>query len=502
MNHRHATSIIAMTAALSASAAMADVTAADVWSNQQAFYEAMGVSLGGLLTNGALVAPELNVILPQGIATMQVTTDASVSMIENSDGTVTISYPSPMSITVAGGAPGEGSFTLDFTMTHDSYDITASGQPGDITYVSSGQNLRFEPSNLQLDGTPEIGMTMSGFLSLDSWIGTSQVTEGKLITYTANSETGLSVAEFSFAVDDIVSNTSQTTLPLTSAVALSLPVGGSDPMNLSAALRDGLSVMVESTGEGSSSESSVTMGGRPMNNQSTTTGPQTAMIRVDETGAVVSAEASDFDITMNEPEIFPGDLEFGIDAITAAYDIPLNASEDPQDFRIATSLTGLTLADTIWNLFDPAAMLPRDPADISYDVTGIGTNGTDLLDIMGLMQLSGPPAIEVDEVTIENLRISAVGAEVTAAGAMTFDWTDFQTIPGIARPEGTVTVNINGANGLMDTLAAMGLIPEEELMMPRMMMGMFSTPVGDDMLQTVLEVNSEGHVLANGQRLQ
>jgi hypothetical protein len=35
-----------------------------------------------------------------------------------------------------------------------------------------------------------------------------------------------------------------------------------------------------------------------------------------------------------------------------------------------------------------------------------------------------------------------------------------------------------------------------------MMMGMFATPVGDDMLETVLEVNDQGHVLANGQRLQ
>jgi hypothetical protein len=48
----------------------------------------------------------------------------------------------------------------------------------------------------------------------------------------------------------------------------------------------------------------------------------------------------------------------------------------------------------------------------------------------------------------------------------------------------------------------MGLIPEGDLMMPRMMMGMFATTVGDDMLESVLEVNSEGHVLANGQRLQ
>ncbi|MBT5294670.1 MAG: DUF2125 domain-containing protein, partial [Octadecabacter sp.] len=70
------------------------------------------------------------------------------------------------------------------------------------------------------------------------------------------------------------------------------------------------------------------------------------------------------------------------------------------------------------------------------------------------------------------------------------------------RPEGQVNFVINGVNGLVDNLILMGLIPEDEAMMPRMMMGMFTTPVGDDMLTSTIEVNSEGHVLANGQRLR
>jgi hypothetical protein len=51
-------------------------------------------------------------------------------------------------------------------------------------------------------------------------------------------------------------------------------------------------------------------------------------------------------------------------------------------------------------------------------------------------------------------------------------------------------------------LIQMGLIPEDQAMMPRMMLGMFATPVGDDMLTSTIEVNAEGHVLANGQRLR
>ena len=36
----------------------------------------------------------------------------------------------------------------------------------------------------------------------------------------------------------------------------------------------------------------------------------------------------------------------------------------------------------------------------------------------------------------------------------------------------------------------------------RMMMGLFAVPTGEDTLTSVIEVNDQGHVLANGQRLK
>lgn len=99
MTYRLATSFIALSTALAAPA-LADVNAADVWSNQQALYGAIGATLSGDISGDQLNNPEINVILPQGVASFQIKTD-SVMMTENSNGTVTISYPSPMSISVA-----------------------------------------------------------------------------------------------------------------------------------------------------------------------------------------------------------------------------------------------------------------------------------------------------------------------------------------------------------------------------------------------------------------
>ncbi len=500
MKTRLITSSVALATAIGAPA-IADVTAADVWANQQALYASMGITLAGDLDGDSLTNPEMNVVLPQGLASVQIKAD-DITMVTNSDGTVTISYPSPMTIEFSGGAKDAGSFSGVAVLTNEGHTVTASGEPGDIAYVSEGTGLRMQFADVEVTGGETESFALEGWVTLDSFSGETRVTEGNLISYTAQTETGESAADFTVTIDNVVSRSTQTTLPVESSFVMTLPAGGSDLMNLSAALRDGLTLAMESKGAGSSSTSETLLDGEPLNTQSTSTGTQDFAMTFGEEGLVISGEAEDFDMVMNDPLVFPGDLEFGVEGLSIAYDFPLNASDEPQDFRVATAMTGITLGDTIWNLFDPAAQLPRDPADVSFDITGVGTNGMDLLDFAAMAEMFGPPPVQVDEVTIHDLRVAAVGAEATAEGAMTFDWTDFNTIPGMPRPEGAVTININGANQLMDKLVAMGLIPEEELMMPRMMMGMFATPVGDDMLESVIEVNDQGHVLANGQRLQ
>ncbi|SLN35238.1 DUF2125 domain-containing protein [Pseudooctadecabacter jejudonensis] len=503
MNRTLSTSLFALGTALGtvlASPALADVTAADVWANQQALISAAGGTLSGDLSDGS-VAPELNFILPQGAGSMQLTADA-ISMTDNADGSVTISYPSPMNFTISGGAAGEGSFTATMVLTHDSYTATATGERGDIAYETRGETLRVEVTNLTVDGNGPENFDMTGFLEMAEFANDSRITEGNLISYVAQSMTGESNADFTFIADNVSSTSTQITRPTQTNITASLPVGGSNVMNLSQAMRDGLNVAIESVGQGTTQTSLTSLNGDTLNRQETSTGEQTFAMSLGEDGFKIDVDASNFDFLMNDPLIFPGDLEFAMAGISANYDLPLNASDEEQDFRVATSLNGVTMADTIWNLFDPAGLLPRDPAEITFDLTGTGTSGIDLLDFAALGQMAGPPPIEVDQVTIENLRIAALGAEASAQGSMTLDWTDFQTIPGVPRPEGAVKININGANQLMDTLVQMGVIPAEELMMPRMMMGMFATPVGDDMLETVIEVNEQGHVLANGQRLQ
>ena len=66
-----------------------------------------------------------------------------------------------------------------------------------------------------------------------------------------------------------------------------------------------------------------------------------------------------------------------------------------------------------------------------------------------------------------------------------------------------VDLTLTGGNALIDKLIAAGLLPEEQAMGARMMMGLLAVPgQTPDTLNSRIEINAQGHVLANGQRIQ
>ncbi|WP_322895046.1 MULTISPECIES: DUF2125 domain-containing protein [unclassified Yoonia] len=201
------------------------------------------------------------------------------------------------------------------------------------------------------------------------------------------------------------------------------------------------------------------------------------------------------------------DLPFPIDVSLAEYGItfemPLGQAETPQPFALGVDLVDLTLSDMIWSLFDPDSVLPRDPATVQIGLSGLARPLFDMLDPAQeeAMMASDLP-FELDSVDLTQFNLAIAGATATGEGAFTFDNDDLTTFAPYPRPEGAVSVTINGLNALLDNLVTMGLIPEQDLMGPRMMMGMFARSTGDDQLETNLEVTPDGQVLANGQRIR
>ena len=193
-------------------------------------------------------------------------------------------------------------------------------------------------------------------------------------------------------------------------------------------------------------------------------------------------------------------MNFSLAEYGLGFEMPLSESDTPSDFSALVNISELTVNEEIWAMLDPGAILPRDPLTALIDIAGTATLLMDLTDQPmdgDMMMMDGPPAL-LNSLSLNSLNLAVGGAQVTGTGAFTFDNDDMTTVPGMPRPEGEANFEINGVNGLINKLVEMGLIPEDQAMMPRMMIGMFGLPVGDDMLTTKVAVDAAGAITING----
>ncbi|MFN3937198.1 MAG: DUF2125 domain-containing protein [Gemmobacter sp.] len=200
--------------------------------------------------------------------------------------------------------------------------------------------------------------------------------------------------------------------------------------------------------------------------------------------------------TIPVPEINVTAAEYGIGIL-----LPVAETGEPADFEALLRVVDLALPDDIWGMFDPMGAMPRDPATLILDARGKLLVLADLFSPETAQ--SGAPPFAVEAVDLTELRVKAIGAELTGAGAFTFDNDDLETFDGMPRPTGAVDLTLVGGNALIDRLVSMGMLPQDQAMGARMMMGLFGRPgAGEDTLTSRIEVTPDGAVLANGQRIQ
>jgi Uncharacterized protein conserved in bacteria (DUF2125) len=190
---------------------------------------------------------------------------------------------------------------------------------------------------------------------------------------------------------------------------------------------------------------------------------------------------------------FPVDVSLAESAFN--FEMPVVSGPDSKPFAFLMKLADLSVSDGLWDMFDPGKQLPRDPATLLVDATGMATLTVDIMDPANANSTAAPG--QLDAVNLNALQLKIAGAELTGSGAATFDNT-----AGVPKPLGAVDLKLVGANALIDKLVAMGLIPEDQAMGARMMMGMFAVPAGEDELTSKIEFKEDGGIYANGQRIQ
>lgn len=274
-----------------------------------------------------------------------------------------------------------------------------------------------------------------------------------------------------------------------------------------------------------------------------TAGGAEVSFRLAQDGLAYQGAASDLAVEVMATGM-PVPVSYALEEATFDLQGPVMAAEAPAPFKFAYSLGGVTLGDEVWGLFDPAKQLPRDPASLDLDLTGMVRLTGDLFDPRWMAAASGeaegaadaadageatapadaddpaavegaeaevpadgstedtaskaPTPFEVTEVTINQFALNAAGVKAEATGKLAAPEGG-----DISAPVGSISARYEGLNGLIDTLVAMGVISQDEVMGYRMMLTMFARPgEGNDVLTTELQFNEGGEVLANGQKIK
>ena len=509
----------AATAGLIALPAHADVTAEEVWRNWLAPFEALNATVEAepMREGDRLVIDGYTAVfvLPLEAGELRLTTNR-IEYVENGDGTVSIHYPQDFEMTIGLVLAEEElpptRVSATFQMDTASYVLTARGEPGDVIY-----DYKLDDAAIRLtefDLSVETGFELEFDMRMSGSRGSYRVTEGDLLRISTEENS----AETAFDLTArYVSENFGETLEANSVYEMSqqysgghstidavLPVGKLSIMNLSQGLRDGLSFEMAFATDSFASSTVETTNDEVISKDIYTSSENETTYRLDASGISIHTEAREFDYALEMAEV-PVPVSVLIADVQGMMHLPVNKTDGVEDADIKLTLAGAELNEETWALIDPSAQMPRDPVHLSYDVTVSLESFLDWLDFTTLEQRleSTNTPVALHGLTLRDLTLDAVGVRLTGNAELNFDNTDFVTYDGIPAPDGVINMALEGGNGLLDTLVTMGLLPEDQAMGARTMMGMFAVPGdGEDTLNSKIEVKGNGQILANGQRIK
>ncbi len=490
--------------------AQADVTASGVWADWKDYLTAFGYEVTGTerQSGGSLYVTDITLtadLADQGVdGTFEVTVP-EFSFNERGDGTVQIDVPTISVMEITSSAEGED-FTAKVEYAHTGLDIIAAGDAGAITYTYAAPSVAVRLAGLAVEGEtidPDIARTRVSFTDL---AGTTSVTAGDLRETRQNmtaSDVSIDVffqdPENADASVDMDIDLSGVSTQGTSAIPTGLDADG----DVNAMLDAGMAV----AGTLSFTQGEATSTFKDEGNSGTFGGTSqggSLDFSMSSSGLVydLKQDRQTFNMVISDLP-FPVSADIAESGLTLQF--PLKKAEEAQDFAFGFRLLDFTISDAIWGLFDPSRQLPRDPASLEIDLAGKANVLFDFLDpaTAAVLEDSGAMPGELETLTLNSLLLRVAGAALTGNGSFTFNNDDTSTFGGFPRPEGKVDLALSGGNGLLDKLVGIGLLPEDQAMGARMMLGLFARPGdGPDALVSTLEINKEGHVLANGQRIQ
>ena len=485
---------------MGSTAMFADVTPAEVWTDWQAQVSGLGYEMSSneIVSSDGVTVEDLiiSMDLPDDKGYVKVNF-GTLTFKDQGNGTVAVSLSEHMKMDV--NASDDFSMTLNYDPT--GMEMIASGSTDEMTYDYSADQVAISLADLTIEGnkiedakidvilSKLSGKSTTGAGDLRQMVQTSTV---EMITYDVSMsepdggssafEIKGSIADLAIDADsafpqgmDFEDMSAALTAGFASKAALTWGAGGYD-----FTAKDGNS---ETTGKSASDSGSLNFA---LNRDSLNYG-----------GSVKNTKAS---FTSSD---FPFPIDISMAESLFNILMPINKTDTPSDFAMTLKLGGVTVSEGIWGMIDPGSNLSHDAATILLDFTGKANWLIDIMNPEAAKKMGIDVPGQLHELTLKSLQVKAAGADLTGSGAFTFNNDDLETFDGMPAPTGALDLKLTGGNGLMDNLVKMGLLPEDQAMGARMMMGLFTVVgEGEDTLTSKIEVTADGHILANGQRLK
>lgn len=207
---------------------------------------------------------------------------------------------------------------------------------------------------------------------------------------------------------------------------------------------------------------------------------------------IVSSGGQATDLVYNVSAMGMPPMKVSIDLVDSLMAMPLDNVNAVKPAQIKMALTGLDLDPMIWSMIDPKGVLPKDKANLEIDVSGEAKWAQKIAEIDTTSLATGMP-VQFENAKITAFNLNALGATVEASGAFDIDSNKF---PPSA--SGQADIAIKGADALMTKLTEAGILPAQNAMMAKGMMGVFFQSRGLDELFSQIVIGPDGSISANG----
>lgn len=482
------------------SAALADVTADQIWEDWRAFSSRKGqtVTTGAETRSGdRLTITDATFTTSQTDVTVT-SKFGEITLRDRNDGRVEITVSPDFTVSIDSAQSASAPVSMDLLVRQTNLKALVSGDPAQPYYDYAADSLVVTLQRFQAADTDTKVTGTATFQNLKGTYATGGTNDER-----QQSTMKAKTLDIDFGAKSLLKSTSLALKGLIENIgASSDSVRMKDLVDQSKSatgLPDGFSLDVDyHVGSGNYT---IAIDNPEATATTTIKSADNALrLRFDTNTLSYAASTGPTSMMFSSPAIPLPEVTATFSAAEASFAFPIGKSTDPQDFSVVTRLIDFTIGDNIWGLIDPAAVLPRDPATLIIDIAG---KANWLVAPADLTQTTEGLPAELHALTLDNLKLAALGAALTGTGAFTFDNADLTTFDGFPKPTGEVNLTLIGANALIEKLVNLGFVPQDQAMGARMMLGLFAKPVeGQDNMTSRIEAREDGSVFANGQRLK